>query len=242
MPPREGLSYIVSHQVCTPSPIPQALLERSDVIVVQIEGRGLSANRNNAIKNATADLLVLADDDICLKAEYMDNLQLLAIANPQTDVFSLQALTPEGKPIHYYPIKPFTHPHIPKGFYYNSMGLVLRGHKNYPDFDTRFGLGSERLPMGEEDVFVFECHKQGLNICYYPQPLLITSGTTTSSDYSNNPSLQQAKGAALTILHGPFKAKLKFLSTALRMRNQIPIRYHLHNLMEGMRYILSYTL
>ena len=240
LPPLSGVSYVVSHQRRQPIKIPNSLKKRNDVTIVGTRSRGLSANRNNALMHAIGELLVLADDDVTFSADYLRKLQRLAEAHPETDIFSLQALTPEGKRLHYYPRTHFTYPDIPRGFYFSSMGLVLRWGNFYPKFDTRFGLGSPRLHMCEEQVFLHQCHQMGFRIDYYPQPLLFTPGNTTSRHYADDPSLQQARGAMLTILHGKHKAKLRFLSTALKMHRQLPILSHLRNLYEGQKYILTH--
>ena len=237
LPPAEGISYIISHQTDGSHPAPAQLVGRPDVTIYTLAGRGLSANRNNALAHATADLLVLADDDITLIPQYLDDLRQLADAHHETDIFTLQAFTPEGKPLHYYPDAPFTHPHVPKGFYYNSMGIVLRKGRDYPPFDTRFGLGAPHLMAGEEDIFIHESHLRHLRIDYYPQPLLITPGVTTSSHYATDSRLQQTKGAVLALIHSTPGALLRYVSTAIKMRRMLAPMPHLRNLVKGMKYI-----
>lgn len=240
LPPLSDINYIICHQANNDIRIPKSLKKRADVTIIRKKKRGLSASRNVAIKHATGDLLVLADDDIELRHEYLRKLQKLAEAHPETDIFSLQALTPEGKKLHYYPRAHFTYPDIPRDFYFSSMGLVLRWGNFYPKFDTRFGLGSARLHMCEENVFLHQCYKAGLRIDYYPQPLLITSGDTTSRHYADNPNLQQAKGAMLTLIHGTPMALLRFISTAIKMHRRVPVVKHLRNLIAGMKYIKNH--
>lgn len=237
--PVSGLSYIISWQTDGGLPLPEALALRDDVSVYTISGHGLSRNRNNAIAHAHADLLILADDDIRLNREWIDDLRTLSLAHKQTDLFVLQAFTPDGKQLHPYPARPFVYPEVPKGFYFNSMGMVLRGDKHWPPFDTRFGLGSERLGMGEEDIFINDCHKEGLTIAYYPQPLLYTQSVTTSSNYNTGPGLQMSKGAVLTVIHGPLLALPRIMMTAWRMKKSIPPIRHLLNMLKGMTYILK---
>lgn len=240
LPPVSDINYIICHQTNNPVRLPRSLKKRDDVVILRRKKRGISASRNVVIKHATGDLLVLADDDVELRSEYLRKLQKLAEAHPETDIFSLQALTPEGRKLHYYPRAHFTYPNMPQGFYFSSMGLVLRWGNFYPKFDTRFGLGSARLHMCEENVFLHQCYQAGLRIDYYPQPLLITSGDTTSRRYAQDPNLQQARGAMLTIIHGTNKALLRSVSTALKMHRQVPVFKHLRNLIKGMKYIKAH--
>lgn len=242
LPPREDVTYIVSWQAGAID----CLWHRKDVVLSKISGRGLSANRNNAIKESqkicnsdAQSLWILADDDIRLREDWLDSLKTLASANMDTDLFVLQAMTPDGKPLHWYPDNAFVYPNVPKGFYFNSMGIVLRSGRQWPAFDTRFGLGAPVLKMGEEDIFIRDCHKAGLKISYFPQPIVITEAFTTSATYNSDPALQMSKGAVLTLLHGRFLAIARLISTAIRMKKSLPVLPHLRNMLKGRQYILS---
>ena len=64
LPQIANVRYLVSwQQTGTVSiDLPEELI-RSDVRVITLEGRGLAANHNNALKNAQGDILLLSDDD-----------------------------------------------------------------------------------------------------------------------------------------------------------------------------------
>lgn len=265
--PRRDLTYIVSWQTGGSQALPGTLQEREDVKISTINSRGLSLNRNNAIRfaqeiidnaqvgtdntrdnadntrlaltNRTNCLMILADDDVRFQSEWLDNLKTLAKTDKDTDLFVLQALTMDARPLHYYPDKPFVYPRVPRGFYFNSMGMVMRTGRPWPTFDSRFGLGAPRLKMGEEDIFIHDCHNKGLKICYYPQPLLMTAAITTSSAYNSDSALQMSKGAVLTLLHGRFLALPRILLTAIKMRNRVRPLPHLINMLKGRAYIIK---
>lgn len=239
LPPEDGISYIVSHQTDGHYDYPQAMFFRSDVKVFQISGRGLSANRNNAISHSTADLMVISDDDTTLNSVYLQGLRKFSLQHPDTDIFTMMVSTPSGDLLHYYPTKSFRYPHVPKGFYYNSNEIVIRKSSRIPQFDTRFGLGAERLQMGEEEIFIYDCYKKGLHVEYHPYILQTIPNITTSSNYSTTFSLQESKGAVLTILHGRIMATARIIYTAFTMRHKIPFVKHVKNMFAGMRYILS---
>ena len=65
MPRREDVGYLVSWQLrdARDAQVPESL-ERDDVRVVRLEGRGLSRNRNHAIDNAQGEICLIADDDL----------------------------------------------------------------------------------------------------------------------------------------------------------------------------------
>lgn len=240
LPPTEGINYIISYQTDDkPTSYPQALLQRDDVKITTIEGRGLSANRNNAIKHATGDLLIISDDDASYSIQRLNTIRNIALKNPQADVLTFMVDTPLKTYLHSYPSNSFVYPARPKGFYYNSNEIVLRGRLKYPLFDTRFGLGSKNLQMGEEEVFIHDCYLKKMRIEFYPFLLQTIPNITTSSHYNNTPSLQQSKGAVLTLLHGPAIASLKFIKTAIKMRHNIKMSEHLKNMFQGMIYILK---
>lgn len=63
---RNDVRYIVSQQITDERfrQIPSTFLLRKDVLVSQIEGKGLSVNRNNALSLARGDVALIADDDV----------------------------------------------------------------------------------------------------------------------------------------------------------------------------------
>lgn len=64
LPPREGVGYVVSWQDHRNARIPDAVAARDDVEVLRFDGRGLSANRNNALEHCRADIILIGDDDL----------------------------------------------------------------------------------------------------------------------------------------------------------------------------------
>ena len=64
LPVVEGVRYIVSWQDHRDAEIPPALDARNDVTVDRFGQRGVSFNRNNAIELSTADVYLVADDDL----------------------------------------------------------------------------------------------------------------------------------------------------------------------------------
>jgi glycosyltransferase involved in cell wall biosynthesis len=170
--PEFGLSYLVSHQdpedLCPELP---EFLERRDVSVHRIASTGLSKNRNNALKMADADIVVLADDDIRLHPAYPHHVRAAFKKFPDADVICFQIRTPEGSP----PYK--NYPELPgyltkfsqlKGV--SSIEIAFRRKKileNKLTFDERFGLGTQ-ADSGEEFLFLANCLRKGLKIMFFP--------------------------------------------------------------------------
>lgn len=91
LPQQEGVRYVVSWQQdgyqCD---IPLALL-RSDVTVVTLPGRGLSRNRNNAIAHSTADICLIADDDVAYTPDAFRAVIDTFEGNPHLDVATFRS-------------------------------------------------------------------------------------------------------------------------------------------------------
>ncbi|MGM9694689.1 MAG: glycosyltransferase, partial [Alloprevotella sp.] len=219
LPPVEGVSYVVVWQrdgVGTDA-LPAELKEREDVSIVEDSGRGLSRSRNIALENATADLLVVTDDDNRYDLAAIDLIRTAFEKHPAAGLIQFQALTMEGKPLRNYAAFPYTYETRPRGTYFCSVELVMRRSANLPRFDERFGLGAE-LGCGEEEVFVHEAVKRGVKMIYVPQPLVRTDGATTGGRFLTDAAVQRAKGAVHCILHGKFGAWLRLCSEVMRLR------------------------
>lgn len=68
--PIDGVRWIVSWQMTgDESPELPPELRRPDVLVDTTRERGLSRNRNNALRLATADICLIADDDVTYTRE-----------------------------------------------------------------------------------------------------------------------------------------------------------------------------
>lgn len=171
--PRPDLRYIVSHQVTDDQyrAIPE-IMKRGDVLVNQIEGKGLCRNRNNGLRLASGDIVMLADDDVCYRSEYIDQVIKTFKSDENLDVACFKIATPEGDPEykeyagHSYLLNDESHHYI------STVEIVFRldaVKKRGIIFDERFGLGSKLNSFGEEAVFIHDCIKAGLKVRYIPE-------------------------------------------------------------------------
>lgn len=219
LPPVEGVSYVVVWQRngIGSDALPAELKEREDVSIVEDNGKGLARSRNIALENATADLLVITDDDNRYDTAAIELIRNAFEKHPTAGLIQFQALTMEGKPLRNYPAFPYAYETRPRGTYFCSVELVMRRKANLPRFDERFGLGAE-LGCGEEEVFVHEAVKRGVKMIYVPQPLVRTDGATTGGRFLTDAAVQRAKGAVLCILHGKVGAWLRLCSQVMQLR------------------------
>jgi hypothetical protein len=173
--PQAGLKYIVSHQVTAEAhrEIP-AVLRRKDLVISQIEGRGLSRNRNNALNLIipnSSDIVLLADDDVRYRPQYLQTVREAFAADPQLDMACFKIATPAGQPEYKdYSAEPYLLNRESR-HYISSIEIAFRAgpvKEHGIIFDERFGLGSEIVPSGEEAVFIYDCIRAGLRVKYIP--------------------------------------------------------------------------
>lgn len=212
LPPMDGLSYLVSHQYTCEDclPIPQSLL-REDVIISQILSAGISVNRNNSIKCASGDIVVLLDDDVRLKTEYIESLKTLFETHPEVDVACCKIKTFAGEPEYkVYPEQEKLLQNIGALKAVSSIEISFR-LRSVRDkgiwFDERFGLGTT-VKSGEELLFLNACIKKGLNIRYFPIYTVEHSYLSTTKNQSAfSDERLFATGAQAYVLYG----KMAFL-------------------------------
>lgn len=199
LPERDDVRYTVSVQHIGPAPvIPSILKDRRDVKIGPMEGPGLSRNRNNAISLATGDICLIADDDNRYLPQHIDTILSSWQDNPDADIITFQAENYQEEPLHSYPA-PFISS-VEMTFRRNA--ILDKGLK----FDERFGLGSPLLCAGEEDVFMADARRAGLNILYIPKVIVRTQASTTGSAFIGNSKLQITKGATFRYTFGVWSA------------------------------------
>ena len=207
LPPAEGIGYVVSMQytdACFLEQIPDVLRRREDVILSTIAGKGLSANRNNALAHATAEVCVIADDDVRYTLSDLHRIASEHVAKPKADVLLFQATRPQGL-LKEYPPQPFDFAHIPSGYYPSSIEITFKRERvKHIPFDLRFGLGSGNIVNGEEEVWLNTLHrKAGRTVCYVPIPIVHTLDVPQGgAHFATNPDVQRAKGAKLYYIYG----------------------------------------
>lgn len=257
MPPMQGVSYLVSwqhsgkvggqtlrqEQLAVPKEahyrLPEILVSRPDVQVVELKGRGLSRNRNHALMHATGDWLIIADDDCSYTPDSIEAVKRAIALHPQAAIVQLQATDFAGKPLQHYSAVPYEYRNRPRNAYVASCELVLRRSADLPVFDERFGLGAY-LGCGEEDLFVHQTSQRGGAVYYEPLRLVMTPAETTGTRFAELPGVQRAKGGVLALIHGPWGATLRCLKFAslypgvsLRQRFSFFVQ-----MLKGIRYVL----
>ena len=208
LPETEGIGYVVSMQYTDRKfleLIPSILHERKDVTLCTIEGLGLSANRNNALSHASADICVIADDDLRYSLSDLRMIEAAHREHPEASVILFQARGPQGNLLKNYPPHPFNYDNQPKGYFTSSIEITFKSaHVKGTLFDHRFGLGSGKILAGEEEVWLNTLYrKQGCIIKYLPHSIVQTLDMPQGgANFAMRPEMQQTKGAVLYYIHG----------------------------------------
>ncbi len=227
LPYREDVSYIISYQYDNDESlalIPKEF-KREDVMFLPMQGLGLCKNRNNALLHADGDIALISDDDVRYTNEYLDKVIEVFEQNHETDVALFKIRTQDDEPpMKRYPLAQGRYKEM-KGYYPSSVEMALRvsSVKGKVFFDERFGLGSEFLNSGEEEVFIKDCLKNSLHVDFYPYYIVEHPYQSTGKNLYLPKSLR-SRGAVSSYLHG-FSAGLRMIKfsifTVLRGRSNI---------------------
>jgi glycosyltransferase involved in cell wall biosynthesis len=223
LPPEQGVSYVVSWQTASEMPPDVATaFDRPDVTLSPIHGLGLSANRNNALKQASAEILVLADDDVGLKPTYAYRIRRVFERYPKVDVACFQIRTGTDEPDYkHYPkrAKRLHSLSAIKGV--SSIEMAFRKRVVEGSglrFDERFGLGT-RADCGEEYLFLADCLRKGLHVHFFP---IYTVEHPCESSVKKRSFLEDGRlfvtGAQNYVLFG----RLAYLWHALALLRRLP--------------------
>ncbi len=241
--PRPDVGYLVSWQQTegfSPPHLPQAIVSRPDVTVVTLAGKGLSANRNNALRHARPDcLLLIADDDSCYTHQYFDTIIKAFDRHPKAQILTFQAIDEDSRPMRNYSPTSFEYKERPRFTTFSSWEIAMRNSPVLPHFDERFGLGSAYLACGEEEVFLHQASLAGIKITYIPEVIVRTRRFTTGQRFATDVRVRRSKGAVLCLIHGPFSAWLRCVKAAAlysRLRPRLFLST-LSDLVSGIRYI-----
>lgn len=228
LPVRPDVRYLISWQYTGSRPeVPDWIRERTDVTLVQLAGRGLCRNRNHALNHAVGDILKISDDDECWENYMFDSILEVYDQHPEYDIVHFQI---EGIGKTY-----------PSSWVSSCEITMRRSSLGTLRFDERFGLGSEYLMGGEEDVFMHDARLRGLNVQYLPYVVCHITGTTTGHQYWN-PRLMRSKGAVFYYTRGLGYALYKSAreSVGWMMRRRMNPFKTFYNMWCGINYVRSW--
>lgn len=165
LPALERVGYVVSWQSSEGYPVP-ANLQRPDVSIYRMDGKGLSRNRNNAIEHSTADLIYIADDDIELMPGALTRIIERFEEYPDTVMATFQMK--ENRKVYPKDVTELKF-YLPKGYNVGSYQMAFR-RSAFDDikFNTYYGINSGCFEVGEDEIFHLCFRRRGLVCRFFP--------------------------------------------------------------------------
>lgn len=198
LPPREDVRYVVSWQAHGNAPLPPKIAERDDVMICRADSIGLSANRNNALENVTADIVYILDDDIEICSDAFDSILTTFAENPEVDIATFKS---ERGVIREFPSTPTDlKTTLPKNYYVVTFEIALRRRTaGFHRFCTAFGVGAKRFLSGEEELFLHSAIRKGLCCRFFPI-LICRHPHSTTAERRQTPGTLRAIGAIIALV------------------------------------------
>lgn len=158
----------------------------ANVKVINSFERGSPASRNLAIRNATADVCLMADDDIVYLPGLKEILEKAYEENPNSDMISFEALNDEGRLYTNY-CSEGKHDKRSLMKIYTWVITFKREvyRENQVFFNHHFGVGST-FPGATEYVFLRNAYDKGLRMIHLSKTIVVhpvlSSGVLMGSD------------------------------------------------------------
>lgn len=217
LPAQPGVHYVISWQRDGYDCLIPANLQRNDVTITKLSGRGLSRNRNNAVDHSTADICLIADDDVTYSPNSFRAIISTFEANPSLDVATFRSASTSEKKL--YPDYSFSLDKPAKNYYVSSIEIAFRRSSitGKLRFNELLGLGAPVLHAGEESVFIIEAVRYGLDCRFFPITIVTHNHPTTGLNYEQTPGTIMAQGAYICIAYRDHTAPIRYVLKAWRM-------------------------
>ncbi len=142
--------------------------------------RGVGLNRNNALMRATADICILADDDMVFDDGYEQKVKTWFARYPQADIliFNIERTASTG----------YSNPKVKRIRFWNFMrygaARIAFRRKSISEygifFNQNFGGGTPHS-SGEDTLFLHSCLQKGLKIYAVPDSIATLSDEREST-------------------------------------------------------------
>jgi glycosyltransferase involved in cell wall biosynthesis len=151
---------------CNKNGIEYAVYKNHNITIVYSTERGLSKSRNLALEHATADIAVIADDDVCFTDNYGDMIIAAYNEYPQADILTFRV---KKNKKYFQSTRKLNYITIHKVASW-EITLKINSVKNVR-FNEIFGAGSPYFQCGEENIFLKDCLKTKKSIIYVPKKI-----------------------------------------------------------------------
>ncbi|MGE7614594.1 glycosyltransferase [Paenibacillus sp. NPDC101420] len=157
---------------CDENSYEKFLYKNHDITFLSFSERGVGLSRNNALMRTTADICLIADDDVTYIDGYKDIIIKSFKDHPEADMilFNVPSSNPK-RPT--YNIKEYSRVRWYNCLKYGAVKFAIRTEKLKQAniyFSLLFG-GGAKYGSGEDSLFVADCIRKGLKV--YTVPLVI---------------------------------------------------------------------
>lgn len=216
LPIIKDVNYIISWQapgIESPSEQFPTQLIRNDISIYPINSRGISINRNNAIKQSSADICLIADDDLTYTTEQLQSVIKAFIENPGYKLITFKYSGDDNK---HYPNTSFDLTEDRKGYYISEIEIAFRREvSDVVLFNEYFGPGLHPLQACEGAIFIHQALSKGIKSIFIPITITHHTGGVSTGNRSLSPGVLMAQGAYIYIVY-PSTALLRLLLFAWR--------------------------
>ena len=214
VPRLDGVRYVVSWQASGDTALPAALV-RGDMTVVKTPTVGSSNNRNNVIAHCTADIILIADDDLRYTPERLQRVTEAFERHPEVDLATFRY---DGDDNKRYLEGEHDLTRMPRNFWVACFEIAIRRATvvQRVAFDPRFGIRGTFASCAEEDVYLLQARRAGLCCRYFPVTITTHSGKTTGLRAITDRGVLLGSGATIRYLF-PVTGVLRIVLKAWRL-------------------------
>lgn len=229
LPPQEDVHYYIAWQDYNEASVPDSIRLRHDVEVYKHKQKGLSRNRNVSIDINRSDIVLISDDDLIFRPDFAKTVIEPFKSDETLDLATFKADFLRKKK---YPSRDCKlRKRLPKGYYVTSFEIAFRRNRiGSIRFNPDLGLGAPEMHCGEEEIFLHDAIKKGLNCRFINKTISRHPGETTGDRVS--PEILRGHGYVIAALY-PKGWKLRIILKAWRMRKKSNIISSLNYLIEG---------
>lgn len=193
----------------------EADVTQGPVRMLSTTQRGLTRSRNMAIRNATADICLLCDDDEEFVDDYEQAILSVYAKLPQADVIIFKM---KNRPASFDDrIQRLRFPKIMKVSSWQISFRRERLLRSGVFFDEHLGAGTGN--GGEEELkFLLDCQRAGLNIYYVPVEIASVAQTESTWFHGFDEKFFENRGATTRYILGPALAGAYGIYYVLRKR------------------------
>lgn len=133
--------------------------------------KGLSRSRNRALDAASADICMIADDDMYYEDDYEDTIRKVYDRYLDADIIAFHVASEDIR--QQKPIRKEGRLNRITSMKVASWQITFRREsivKSGVRFDEDFGAGTETY-MGEENILLYDCIRGGLKVYYVPEKI-----------------------------------------------------------------------